>query len=565
MEVDDKIEKIRKIVAKYDTESFAGFFAYLIKKRPNQNEDIALNKFRSKYKDFLYLIALNAFATEKGTEKFEFSQKIISELADLVNEVRSYYHVQNFSDYTQEAMIHELAFRNHFDNGVLSYVEQDLEKIRTTFLPFEDRIVQVTGLDIDFLINVYKETEIISNIRHEQIMRFTHTDEFADFHKQVTSNELSFSEALNHVSVSTRDAILNFYNKTHSSLLFSKDDLCQRLPKAKVDKFLTLFSCSISENSIFQYYTDQNPLEFKPILQISNDKYLHICQKQLPISIYKFLYDLLFQDEAYNVKVRKHREINLENKTNEVFKKFFSSSNSFFYQNYFLENDYEQDLLIIHKGIAIIIEAKASKLREPFRDIEKAVIRIKDDFKNSIQYGYNQCRRVEKYFFGTEEFEIKDSKQKVLHRIKPKRIHTVFSIIVTIERFGSLQTDLALMLDKEADADYPWSVYIDDLEIFLLSLQKQKGMSYSKLYNFLRNRRLLHGHSYAIDELDVCGFYIKKPDKFQEISKMDDTFYSFSPFEQGFFDDMYFSGELEFNESIISQIKKAIDEQRTEP
>ncbi len=230
-----------------------------------------------------------------------------------------------------------------------------------------------------------------------------------------------------------------------------------------------------------------------------------------------------------------------------MFRSFFSSNEAFFYENYFVERGYEQDLLKLYKGTALIVEIKASKLREPFRNIEKAVVRLKDDFKDSIQYGYTQCRRLEERFYGNVNFDITDEKGKVLYNVNPSKIHSVFSIIVTLERFGSLQTDLSLLLQKDDGADYPWSVYIDDLEIFLLSLRHMRNRQ-GKFIDFLRSRRQMHGHLYAIDELDVCANFIKEPNKFSGIAKMKDTLLTFSPHEQGLFDEIYHSGGLQFKE-----------------
>lgn len=66
--------------------------------------------------------------------------------------------------------------------------------------------------------------------------------------------------------------------------------------------------------------------------------------------------------------------------------------------------------------------------------------------------------------------DIKDEKGKILYTVNPKKIQNIYSIVVTLEQFGSLQTDLSLMLQKEDNIDYPWSAYIDDLEIFLFTL-----------------------------------------------------------------------------------------------
>lgn len=534
MEIEKKIGELQLLVSKYDTESFAGFFAYFIKRRPEDIVDVELNKFKSKLKDFFYLIALNVFAEDKGNEPFEFSPTTISDLADLVNEIRGHYHVQKFEDYSMETVIHEMAFRNYFDNGVLSYVEQDLEKIRTVFHPFEDKLVQDFGLDVNFLIEVYKATELVTKIRFDQVMEFTHSKEFNEFHQKFHSKEITFTEGVNELSEEISNALLSFHAKTHAYLLFSKEDLYQTLNKEKVDKFLEIFSCKPIALKSFRYYTE--------------NKYLHICQKQIPIAIYRRMYDSLSKDESLKDKIRRHREKELERKVTAIFRSVFNDSSSFFYENYFIIEGREQDLLIVTKGTAFIVETKASKLREPFRDMQKAVVRLKDDFKEAVQYGYDQCKRVENFFLADAPFEIKDNKGKVLYTVNPSKIHSVFSIVVTLERFGSLQTDLNLLLKKDSTDNYPWSVYIDDLEIFLLTLKHHRRNPQSKFLDFLRCRRQLHGHMYAIDELDVCGYYLKQPEKFKDYAQMTDTLCQFSVYEQAIFDEIYHSGGLRFKE-----------------
>lgn len=546
--LENAIDKLIRKVSTFEPESFAGFFAYLIKRRPKDFIDIELNKFESKLKDFFYLIALNAFAENRGCEPFEFSPATIGELADLVNEIRSYYHVQNFEDYTEDAAIHEMAFRNHFDNGVLSYVEQDLEKIRTVFQPFEEKISEAFGFDIDFLIEVYKATELVTKIRFDQVIEFTHTKEFNEFHAKFHSKQITFSEGIDQLPEEVSDALLSFHAKTHTYLLFSKEDLYHTLDKDKVDKFLNLFSCKPASLKSFRYYTENNPIELAPILEISENKYLHICQKQIPIAIYRRIYDFLSKDESFKDKIRKHREKELERKVAGIFRSVFNDSSSFLYENYFVVEGHEQDLLVLTKGTAIIVETKASKLREPFRDMQRAIVRLKDDFEDSVQHGYNQCKRVENLFAGQERFDIKDDKRKVLYTVNPTRFHSVFSIVVTLERFGSLQTDLNLLLKKDKTDNYPWSVYIDDLEIFLLTLKHHRRNPQSKFLDFLRSRRQLHGHMYAIDELDVCGYYLKQPEKFKDYAQMSDTLCQFSVYEQAIFDEIYHSGGLRFKE-----------------
>ncbi len=551
MDIEKEIDELQQLVSNYDTESFAGFFAYFIKKRPDSFAEIDLNKFESKLKDFLYLIALNAFSEKKCAERFQIPFDGLGLLADKLNEIKDFNRVKKATDYTTESVIHELAFRNHFDNGVLSYVEQDLERLKNVFAPFEDRIAQDFGFDVGFLIDVCKEIELISIIRSKYLTEFSFTREFFDFNDRVKNKGMPFSESFGLLPEDIQEAFHSFHAKPYASLMFTAEDLYHVLDKEKVDKFLLLFSCEAVPDVKARYYSAESPFELTPILKLSDGNYLSLYGKQIPVSIYKRLFIEFGKDEKFKSKLLKHRENSLERKVVELFKYFFPPNYTFFYENYFIDKNFEQDLLIIYKGTAIIIETKASKLREPFRNIEKAITRLKDDFKNSIQYGFEQCLRVEDYFLDDIPFDIKDEKGNILYTVNPKKIHSVFSIVVTLERFGSLQTDLGLMLNKEDDEDYPWSVYIDDLEVFLLALKQNIRGSISRFLNFLKLRREMHGRMYAIDELDICATYLQNPEKFRQCSKSNNAFLTFSPYEQGDFDQLYWANRLRFKEKPL--------------
>ncbi|HAR72010.1 MAG TPA: hypothetical protein DCR77_01185, partial [Flavobacteriaceae bacterium] len=237
---ENKIDELQELVSKYDTESFAGFFAFFIQRHPDPAEQIDLNKFGSKLKDFLYLIALNAFSSKKGTIKFDFLSDDIGVMADKLNEIKDFFLPQKITDYTKERVIHEMALRNHFDNGVLSYVEQDFERLRRVFTPFEDKIIADFGLDIDFLIDICKEIELISLIRSKQRMKFMYTKEFLDFNYRIQKKNMSFSESFELLPPELQDAFHLFDSKTYAHLIFKADVLYYKFEKEKVDKFLCL-------------------------------------------------------------------------------------------------------------------------------------------------------------------------------------------------------------------------------------------------------------------------------------------------------------------------------------
>lgn len=551
MNIEKKIDELQELVSIYDTESFAGSLAFFIKKNIDPAATIEINRFGSRLKDFLYLISLNAFSDKKGKEKFEFPFDGLHLIADELDEIKKIIYPQDLHNYTKESVIHEMAVRNHFDNGVLSYVEQDLEKLRRVFSPFDEKIISDFGFDIDFLIEACKEIELVSLIRGKQTMEFMFTKEFADFNDRIQGGKMSASDSYDLMPEKIQDALDSFNSKTYAYLMFSASDLYHRLDPEKVDKLLKLVSIVPVSDSSIRYYTAESIFEKTPFLKLSNGNYLSLYGKQLPIAIYKILYTHLFNDNSTNVKLRKHRENTLENKVNDMFKSFFASKDSYFFENYYVIDNHEQDLLILYKGNAIIIEVKASKLREPFRDVDKAINRLKSDFENSIQYGFDQCKRVEDFFYSDEVFHLKNDRKKVLQAVNPFEINNVFSIVVTLERFGCLQTDLGLLLEKEDDIDYPWSVYIDDLEVFLKTLQLKSKNHINNFFDFLDCRRQMHDRMYSIDELDVCACYLQNPSNFKKLAEAEDIHLTFSPYEQGDFDKLYWSGKLKFKERAL--------------
>ncbi|HEX9276275.1 MAG TPA: hypothetical protein VGA51_07745, partial [Casimicrobiaceae bacterium] len=60
------------------------------------------------------------------------------------------------------------------------------------------------------------------------------------------------------------------------------------------------------------------------------------------------------------------------------------------------DQHFEHDLLVRVARTAIVVEAKASPPVEPFRDPDKAFVRIRDAFRSSrgIQHAFDQGRRI---------------------------------------------------------------------------------------------------------------------------------------------------------------------------
>lgn len=527
--------QLKTEVAEYELENFAGFFTYFIKHRPVVEES-PLNDFYSKLKDYLYLIALNATAVKRGTKLITVNDPMIGKWAADLKKIKSLYRENTIGKIEQleqteeikQRVIHYMSFQTYFENGVLCYMEQDIDRLSRIFSPYDSYLISDFGFDADFLITFYRFSEMVSAKKHERANAFLNTPEFAEF--MVTDNGNDLSERLEKLPDHIFDDLDKLMNCTHVSFKFTKEEYCAALPKEKVERLLDILTFKPVPIEQFLFFTQPNPLDDKPILLLPSGEYLYTYQRQLPIAISKFLYQHLQRNETITNKVRKHRDKTLEIKTEDIFRKFFSKEErTFFYMNYHVDENTEQDILILSRNMALIIEVKASKYREPFRDPIKGFDRLKSDFKESIQYGYEQCLRIEDNFFEDEPFAIYDQNEKLLHEINPKKYDEIYSIVVTLERFGPMQSDLNLMLQKDEHVDFPWAVYIDDLETFLLALKRTYNYPVLPFKQFLKQRQKLHGKSYVTDEMDICGAFLSNSKLFKEIAENDEASATFLP------------------------------------
>ena len=268
------------------------------------------------------------------------------------------------------------------------------------------------------------------------------------------------------------------------------------------------------------YYTSTkpgNPLFEKPILDIGDGIYQVFEVKQVIHAIEKLLEKICTDTEENTTKYIKRKGKLLESRIVELFSSFFKSDFKV-HIGYYVDGC-EQDILFLWKKYAFIIEAKGYSLNEPFRNPEKAFVRIKNDFNACIGYGYTQTRRVEKKFIYGEPLKIMDKDGTLIEEIDTNQYEQDFSIIVNLETFGQIQCDLSTLIKLEDEDDvYPWAVKLDDLEIFLLTMiaQKKKPMDF---VNFLLMRETLHEKLICADELEICGGFLIDKLRQKEIDK----------------------------------------------
>ena len=175
------------------------------------------------------------------------------------------------------------------------------------------------------------------------------------------------------------------------------------------------------------------------------------------------------------------------------------------------DGHFEHDLVVLWEGYLLVVEAKASPPREPFRDLEKGFVRLQRAFRSDggIQKAFDQADRIRRRLAEGERVSLFDSHGSLLIAVDPSSIENVFTICVTRDDYGPLASDLSLLLERpNTHTPYPWAVSILSLQTMAM------GWGYlclgpREFVDFLNTRRQLHGRALAWDELDIVGFFLK--------------------------------------------------------
>jgi len=189
--------------------------------------------------------------------------------------------------------------------------------------------------------------------------------------------------------------------------------------------------------------------------------------------------------------------------------------------------------------LCLIIEAKAAPPVEPFRDPDKAFVRLRDAFRadKGIQKAYEQGNRIVRKLKAGNEVPLYDARGGEVGRLSPDQSKLPVGICVTRDNFGALATNLALLLEKDVSDSYPWVVDIIDLANLAEAWSYFKwGPTESRKY--LEQRILLHGKVFSDDELDYAGYFMRHG-SFDSAIKTRADLLQLNPDYSSIFDELY--------------------------
>ena len=555
MSLESKSQELKNLVSTYDTQWLLGDLSFLIRTGKERAEDL-LGDLSSPMRQLYYIAGLNISSEIVNELDIRYTPEKWNRIVELLNDIENEYDKLFFPN-TPEEMTDEWrqvrqvamhSFLTYFNQGPLNYEEQVPNWTRDLFLPLNNVIEISTGLKTEDFIQFYENIDQL-NQRNFQA-HSTNKDLLRPNWKDYTKIVMGVvDEAPDFIKeMGKQNEYLYSFMADHGMMdrFYPEEIVSDKLPIEKVKIILGLLSINRSKTN-FLYYTETkpgNPLYEKPIVDIGAGMFQVFEVKQVIHAVENLLEQVCTSTKENRTRYVELKGKLLENRIAELFSNFFKTDFKLF-QGYYVEGN-EQDILFLWKNYAFIIEAKGYNLREPFRNPEKAFVRIKDDFNSCIGYGYTQTRRIEKKFIDGVPLRITDKNGNLIEEIDTLKYKEDFSIVVNLKTFGHIQADFSTLIKLENEDDlFPWAVKLDDLEIFLLTLiaKKKKPMDF---INFLLMRETLHGKLICSDELEVCGSYLtgklnqKVIDRHEKIMMTPD---SGNIFDQQYFKTMGFKNE----------------------
>lgn len=528
MSLETKSKQLKDIIAKYNTDWLLGDLSSLIHAGRERAND-QLGMLSSPMRQLYYLAGLNVSSDPANGHDILYDPDKWGQIVTLLNEIEAEYDKLFFptkpEDVTEEwKRVRQVAmpsFLSYFNQGPLNYEEQVINWITELFTQLDTLIENKTKVKTEDFIQFYNNLDQLwqknfqAHSTRKDLLR-PNWDKYTKIKMGVVDDAPDFikemGEQFKHMSYFMSD-------KGITDRFYPEELVSETLPIEKVNIILPFFVTKRAQSD-FLYYTATkpgNPLIEKPILDIGDGMFQVFEVKQVIHAIASFLEQVCTSTVDEISKYVEMKGKLLETKIIDLFSSFFKKDFKI-YSGYYVDGC-EQDILILWKNYAFIIEAKGYSLREPFRNPDKAFVRIKDDFNACIGYGYEQTRRVEKKFIDGVPLKITDKNVKLIDEIDTTQYEQDFSIIVNIESFGQIQCDLSTLIKLENDDDvFPWAVKLDDLEIFLLTMIA-RNKTPMDFVNFLLLRETLHGKLICSDELEVCGGYLNNKLNQKQIDK----------------------------------------------
>lgn len=530
MNMEDKIKAVKEKLSCIDTEELLGIISLHFTTFANANGEIQENlpfqftsELMSPQKQYFYLAGLLMSTQYKGNGK-ENNELLLSLEKDIQEITQDYIKgfigdKELFKEEKKEKFKQNLvsmdAFVSYFDTGVLRYNEQTEELIKTLYSPFDDELVAICGLKTSDYIDFFNfVTEKMTDAKNRMQDAFNELQRFLASFNQYETNPQKIEKEYQRLLNFGRDNPETFFKLQEGftgNNKFKKQDVIDRYGKQKGEKLLELFALQRKERD-FKYYNGNNPFISHPLCWLNQDTLYSVSPQILLNAIFDCITDFLENPKnKFSKKYWKTKADIVEQEFLKCFKSVFHEDARYHMAVCEKPGTQEHDILIEFKNYILIAEVKASKVREPFFNPEKAYIRIKDHFfsESGIGYAYNQACILKKKIETETDIVLYEDMRKPfeLHDIQSKNI---IPIVLTLNQFGGIAINTSLLLTPEEGQSYPWVCNLHDFQNLIEILNYLKKTE-DDFVEYVEWRSIKHKDIIASDELDIVEQYFTIP------------------------------------------------------
>ena len=530
MNMEDKIKAVKEKLSCIDTEELLGIISLHFTTFANANGEIQENlpfqftsELMSPQKQYFYLAGLLMSTQYKGNGK-ENNELLLSLEKDIQEITQDYIKgfigdKELFKEEKKEKFKQNLvsmdAFVSYFDTGVLRYNEQTEELIKTLYSPFDDELVAICGLKTSDYIDFFNfVTEKMTDAKNRMQDAFNELQRFLASFNQYETNPQKIEKEYQRLLNFGRDNPETFFKLQEGftgNNKFKKQDVIDRYGKQKGEKLLELFALERKERD-FKYYNGNNPFISHPLCWLNQDTLYAVSPQILLNAIFDCITDFLENPKnKFSKKYWKTKADIIEQEFLKCFKSVFHEDARYHMAVCEKPGTQEHDILIEFKNYILIAEVKASKVREPFFNPEKAYLRIKDHFfsESGIGYAYNQACILKKKIETETDIVLYEDMRKPfeLHDIQSKNI---IPIVLTLNQFGGIAINTSLLLTPEEGQSYPWVCNLHDFQNLIEILNYLKKTE-DDFVEYVEWRSIKHKDIIASDELDIVEQYFTIP------------------------------------------------------
>ena len=392
--------------------------------------------------------------------------------------------------------------------GNLAFPEQFRSEAENRFTPFDDSyFIPEYGASVRTLFDW-----LDTHIETLQISLNTNVNEFIAIMKEIETRQGTFAGSTVTLgppldaaeTTSFAERLYRNGKALQNSHIYSTSDLQLDLPRRTFEKLLDALQVSVtaSESTASLFPHSAKPLDSAMLIRLDENTWYFVD----PALSFRVLTRIFESSLLSRPDVRDKYLRNRDRKTEESVAaalKALDPTGELRVNFYLQPGTNEKDIFFRVGNDVLLIECKNSRIR-PFAGRSSDLLHFERDFKESVQFGFQQALQTKHYILGQEKALFLDKRGRENFSVRKAEISRLFILCITDNPRGPLGTDLSYFLQKEESEPFPLAMRLYDLE----TICKYFGRS-ERLFDYLAARQKLHGHANTGDELNYAGYYLR--------------------------------------------------------